>query len=115
MSGARSGRVPGHGLERGPRVGIVLDGRPALAYEGESVAAAVMADRDLALRETERRAPRGYYCGMGVCFDCVMVVDGVPNTRTCVTWVREGMTVEHQIAASPASAVSDAAGDPHTH
>ena len=33
---------------------------------------------------------------MGVCFDCLVVVDGVPNTRACVTWVREGMVVERQ-------------------
>lgn len=94
-----AGRVPGHGLERGRRVEIVIDGRPAEAYEGESVAAAVMADRDLALRRTDKGDARGYFCGMGVCFDCVMVVDGVPQTRTCVTWVREGMTVDHQDGA----------------
>jgi predicted molibdopterin-dependent oxidoreductase YjgC len=103
-----AGRVPGHGLERGRRVEIVIDGRPAEAYEGESVAAAVMADRGLGLRRTERRDARGYYCGMGVCFDCVMVVDGVPQTRTCVTFVREGMTVAHQEGAGP-TAASDAA------
>ncbi|WP_378144014.1 (2Fe-2S)-binding protein [Cnuibacter sp. UC19_7] len=101
MSGTR---LPGHGLERGRRIEFVLDGVPAEAYEGETVSAAVMADRDLGLRTTERAQPRGYFCGMGVCFDCVMVVDGVPNTRTCVTWVREGMTVEHQDGAGPAGA-----------
>lgn len=98
-----SGRVPGHGLERGSRVEIVIDGVAAAAYEGESVSAAVMADRGLELRETVRHDPRGYYCGMGACFDCLMVVDGVPNTRTCVTWVRDGMTVERQLGASPAA------------
>lgn len=91
-----AGRVPGHGLERGASVRFSIDGEPFEAFEGESVAAAVMADRGLELRRTEGRDPRGYYCGMGACFDCVMIVDGVPNTRTCVTWVREGMTVEHQ-------------------
>lgn len=75
---------------------ISVDGTPCEAYEGESVAAAVMADGGLELRRTEAGAPRGYFCGMGVCFDCVMTVDGVPNTRTCVTWVRDGMTVERQ-------------------
>ena len=99
-----SGRVPGHGLERGPRIEILIDGVASEAYEGESVSAAVMADRGLGLRETARHDPRGYYCGMGACFDCIMVVDGVPNTRTCVTWVRDGMTVEHQVGAGPASA-----------
>ena len=94
-----SGRVPGHGLERGAPVEIVLDGQPVQAFEGETVAAAVMAAGGLELRRTEDGSPRGYFCGMGVCFDCVMVVDGVPSTRTCVTWVRDGMTVEHQAGA----------------
>lgn len=97
-----AGRVPGHGLERGAPVSIVIDGAPAEAFEGETVAAAVMADRGLELRQTDHHDPRGYFCGMGVCFDCVMVVDGVPNTRTCVTWVREGMTVERQVGSAPA-------------
>jgi hypothetical protein len=102
MSSRASGRVPGHGLERGGRVSIVIDGVASEAYEGESVSAAVMADRGLGLRSTAKGDPRGYYCGMGACFDCIMVVDGVPNTRTCVTWVRDGMTVEHQVGAGPA-------------
>lgn len=96
-----AGRVPGHGLERGRRVEILIDGRRSEAFEGESVAAAVMADRSLELRRTDQGDARGYYCGMGVCFDCVMVVDGIPQTRTCVTWVRDGMTVEHQRGAGP--------------
>ncbi len=99
-----SGRVQGHGLERGPRVLVHVDGDPVEAFEGESVAAAVMADRGLELRETEHHDPRGYFCGMGVCFDCVMIVDGVPNTRTCVTWVREGMTIERQLGSASAAA-----------
>ena len=102
-------RLRGHGLDRGRRIGFVLDGAAAEAYEGETVSAAVMADRDLGLRVTDRAQPRGYFCGMGVCFDCVMVVDGVPNTRTCVTWVRDGMVVEHQDGAGPAGAAGSAA------
>lgn len=97
-----AGRVPGHGLERGARVELILDGVPVEAFEGESVAAAVMAADGLELRRTEAHDHRGYYCGMGVCFDCVMVVDGVPHTRTCMTWVRDGMVVEHQEGSAPA-------------
>jgi NADH dehydrogenase/NADH:ubiquinone oxidoreductase subunit G len=40
---------------------------------------------------------------MGVCFDCLVVVDGVPNTRACVTWVREGMHVARQDGLVPAA------------
>ena len=40
--------------------------------------------------------PRGIFCGMGVCFDCLVVVDGVTNTRACAAWAREGMDVRRQ-------------------
>ena len=85
------------GLERGARVVVTLDGRPVIAYEGESVAALLLAEGITATRVTRGGEPRGVYCGMGVCFDCLVVVDGVPNTRACVTWVRDGMNVERQI------------------
>jgi predicted molibdopterin-dependent oxidoreductase YjgC len=90
-------RLPsGHGLERGARVSLILDGRDVVAYEGESVAAILLAEGHVATRTTQAGDPRGIYCGMGVCFDCLVVVDGVPNTRACVTWVREGMVVSRQ-------------------
>jgi predicted molibdopterin-dependent oxidoreductase YjgC len=99
-----SARLPdGHGLERGARVSLSLDGRPVTAYEGETVAAALLAEGHVATRTTPGGSPRGVYCGMGVCFDCLVVVDGVPNTRACVTWVRDGMDVARQDGFVPAS------------
>jgi predicted molibdopterin-dependent oxidoreductase YjgC len=90
-------RLPAtHGLQRGPEVSITVDGRPASAYLGESVAAALMADGDLSTRTTSGGERRGLFCGMGVCFDCLVIVDGVPGTRACVTWVREGMDIARQ-------------------
>ncbi len=83
-------------LERGPRVEIVLDGRPVEAFEGETVAAVLLAQGEIATRRTVAGEPRGIFCGMGVCFDCLVVVDGVPNTRACMTWVRGGMQVQRQ-------------------
>lgn len=87
---------PTHGLERGVQVVLTLDGRPVTAFEGESVAALLLAEGIVATRLTPGGEPRGVYCGMGVCFDCLVVVDGVPNTRACMTWVRDGMRVELQ-------------------
>jgi aerobic-type carbon monoxide dehydrogenase small subunit (CoxS/CutS family) len=84
------------GLARGEAVAITVDGRPVPAYLGESVAAALLAGGDLTTRTTAGGEARGVFCGMGVCFDCLVVVDGVPNTRACVTWVREGMDIAHQ-------------------
>ncbi|HEY3185438.1 MAG TPA: (2Fe-2S)-binding protein [Gaiellaceae bacterium] len=90
-------RLPlGPELERGPRVEIVLDGRPVEAYEGETVAAVLLGEGQIATRTTVSGEPRGIFCGMGVCFDCLVVVDGVPNTRACMTWVRDGMRVSRQ-------------------
>jgi predicted molibdopterin-dependent oxidoreductase YjgC len=98
-------RLPdGHGLERGARLSLTLDGRTVNAYEGETVAAVLLAEGHIATRKTRSGSPRGVYCGMGVCFDCLVVVDGVPNTRACVTWVREGMDVARQDGLVPAGA-----------
>lgn len=92
------------GLRRGPQVPLTIDGRPATAFVGESVVAALLADGsdDLATRTTRAGDPRGLFCGMGVCFDCLVVVDGVPGTRACMTWVREGMVVSRQDGAGTA-------------
>jgi D-hydroxyproline dehydrogenase subunit gamma len=90
-----------HGLERGHRVELMLDGRPVVGYEGESIATVLFAEGHLSTRTTRDGAPRGVFCGMGVCFDCLVVVDGIPNTRACVTWVREGMDVRRQVGFGP--------------
>lgn len=104
MGAVASGRLPsGHGLERGAPVSLTLDGRKVAAYEGETVAAVLLAEGHIAMRTTPGGSPRGVYCGMGVCFDCLVVVDGVPNTRACVTWVREGMDVARQESSGPVS------------
>ncbi len=76
---------------------IYFEGRPVEARAGEPVAAALLAAGIKALRITRRRhEPRGVFCALGRCTDCVMVVDGIPNTRTCVTPVRQGMQVRRQ-------------------
>ena len=84
-------------VSRGPALEIIVDGRPLRAFLGESVAVALLAAGKRTLRTTPRTSePRGLYCGIGVCFDCVMVVDGQPNMRACQTRVRPGMCVETQ-------------------
>jgi hypothetical protein len=83
-------------LERGPAVTVLLEGRPTTAYLGETVATVLLAEGHLATRTTVGGEPRGVFCGMGVCFDCLVVVDGVPNTRACMTWVSEGMQIARQ-------------------
>ena len=85
-----------HGLARGPRLTLTLDGNPVTAYDGETVATVLLAEGRIATRTTAGGEPRGVFCGMGVCFDCLVVVDGLPNTRACMTQVREGMDVRRQ-------------------
>lgn len=84
-------------VARGAEIEITVDGHPLRAYEGETVAAALMATGRRALRTTSRRGePRGLYCGIGLCFECVMTVDGRPNVRTCQLRVRPGLRVQSQ-------------------
>jgi predicted molibdopterin-dependent oxidoreductase YjgC len=96
------------GMRRGPRVTVTVDAQPIDCHLGETVAAVLIADGSPATRTTRLGSPRGVFCGMGVCFDCLVVVDGVPNTRACMTWVRDGMQISHQdgFAARDATSVT---------
>jgi predicted molibdopterin-dependent oxidoreductase YjgC len=86
------------GLERGPRLTFTFDGKPIVAYQGESIAAALMAAGHRTLRSTPLLdQPRGVFCGMGVCFDCLVVIDGRPSIRACLTPAADGMRVETQV------------------
>ena len=74
---------------------ILVDGREIEAFEGESIAAAMYAAGLRVHRITPKNGePRGVFCNIGRCTDCIMKVDGQPNVRTCVTRVKEGMVVE---------------------
>lgn len=83
--------------EIGKKVTLFLDGKLIEALEGEPVATALMAAGHRVLRYTnQHHEPRGIFCALGRCTDCMMIVDGQPNVRTCITPVRDGMTVETQ-------------------
>lgn len=76
---------------------IYYEDRPIAAREGEPIAAALAAAGIRVHRTTEKtHEPRGVYCAMGRCTDCMMIVDGEPNVRTCITPVRDGMRVQVQ-------------------
>lgn len=79
-------------------VTIYFDGKALPARRGDSIAAALIGAGELACRTTAvSGVPRAPYCMMGVCFDCLVVVDGVGNQQGCLTPVREGMTIERQL------------------
>ncbi len=81
-----------------PMVKIIVDGEPMEAREGEMIAAALIANGKKYFRKTiKTHEPRGIYCGIGRCTDCVMTVNGIPNVRTCITPVEGGMVIETQM------------------
>ena len=82
-------------VRRGRPVTIIVDNRPLDAFEGESIGAALLAAGHRVLRRAPRTgAPRGLFCGMGVCFDCLVTVDRDRRLRSCMTVVRDGMRVD---------------------
>ncbi len=91
----------------GSPVRLHFDGREIEALEGETIAAALAASDIVAVRQARSGAPRGPFCGMGVCFDCLVTVDGRPSQRACLTKVAAGMDVRSSPAAT-ASAVEPA-------
>jgi hypothetical protein len=82
-----------HGVDRGRPVTIYFEDEPLPAFAGESVAVALLAAGRRRLRLSPRAgAPRGLLCGMGICQECVVVVDGC-TVPSCLLPSREGMRV----------------------
>jgi glycine/D-amino acid oxidase-like deaminating enzyme len=90
-------------MRPGPVVSVKFDGQEIAAIEGETIAAALAASGITTFRKARSGAPRGPFCGMGVCFDCLVTVDGRPSQRACLARVRAGMDVRSTPEASPAS------------
>ena len=77
------------------------DGKDMQGYEGEPIAAALKANGVMVHRYTmKQHKPRGIFCAIGRCTDCVMGGDGEPNVRTCMTPLKEGMDVRTQYGVS---------------
>lgn len=81
--------------------GFTFNGRPVALRAGQSVAAALTESGERAFRITAKDEKRGMFCGMGVCQDCLVTVDGVPNQRACMTPAQDGMQVATQVAFAP--------------
>lgn len=74
-----------------------FDGTEITAEPGQSVGAALIAAGHRSWRTTRHdRKPRGLFCGIGICFDCLVVVNGRPNQRACLTEVQAGDDVRPQ-------------------
>ena len=78
-------------------VEFTFDGRPLTAQAGQTVGAALLAEGIRSWRTTRFGGrPRGLFCGIGVCFDCLIVVNGLPDVRACQRLVADGDAIATQ-------------------
>jgi predicted molibdopterin-dependent oxidoreductase YjgC len=90
-------------------VAVTIDGRSFAARAGDSVAATLFAAGINACRTTPvSGSERGPFCMMGVCFDCLVTIDGRPNQQGCLVPVRDGMRIERQSGARTAGEAAQA-------
>jgi sarcosine oxidase subunit alpha len=81
-----------------PEIGLIVDGKPVAARAGDTVAAALLAAGIPHCRTTPvSETPRAPYCLMGVCFDCLVTIDGVGSRQACLVPVQDGMCVDTQL------------------
>ena len=73
---------------------IEVNGQPIAARQGQTVAAALLAAGRRVFRQTESGEPRGLFCGMGVCFDCLVTINGLSEQRACIIPVQPGMQIQ---------------------
>ncbi len=82
-------------IKRKQKITLKVNGTEIQAYKGETVLAALIAAGYKTLKNNPvNQEPRGALCGMGVCFECTVTINGVPNIRACMTEVSEGMNIE---------------------
>ena len=82
-------------LVRGNQITVTINNKPVIAYEGELVST-VLYEEGIQIFQIKHKTgnPSGIYCGMGICYECLVTINGVPNTRACQTPVVEGMAIE---------------------
>ncbi|MHA1608581.1 MAG: FAD-dependent oxidoreductase [Candidatus Njordarchaeales archaeon] len=88
-------------FKRGRKIKFYFENQEVEGYEGESVAIALYANGIDVLSWTPEGRPRGTFCMIGKCSSCFMIVDGIPNVRTCREPVREGMHISRQRGLPP--------------
>ncbi|MCS7258873.1 MAG: (2Fe-2S)-binding protein [candidate division WOR-3 bacterium] len=84
-------------FKKGRRVRFYFEGKELYGYEGEPIAASLIANGIKVFRYTEKKhRPRGFFCAVGKCSSCLMIVNDIPNVMVCVEPLKEGMNVKRQ-------------------
>ncbi|PKN85975.1 MAG: hypothetical protein CVU46_09320 [Chloroflexi bacterium HGW-Chloroflexi-8] len=82
-------------IERGKKIQVIVDDKRIEAFEGETVAAALLTAGITTFRHSQKnKEPRGLYCGMGICYECLVTINGVHAQRACITTIKDGMRIE---------------------
>ncbi|KAF2958897.1 pyridine nucleotide-disulfide oxidoreductase [Thermotoga sp. Ku-13t] len=103
MGGETLRRIVEHPILKAKTARVVkfyFEDKELEALEGETIAAALIANGIDVFGKSERGRPRGFFCAIGKCSSCLMLVDGEPNVRVCITLVKEGMRVQRQLGRS---------------
>lgn len=81
---------------------LIFNGEPLTARPGQTIAGAMLATGRQSWRTTAReRRPRGLFCGIGVCFDCLVTVNGIRDVRACQRPAVDGDVIELQDETLP--------------
>jgi sarcosine oxidase subunit alpha len=84
----------GQAINRGEQVQIIINDKPVIAYAGELVSTVLQAEGiQIFNRKHKTGNPSGIYCGMGICYECLVTINGIPNIRACQTIVENSMII----------------------
>ncbi|WP_432472514.1 (2Fe-2S)-binding protein [Amphritea sp. HPY] len=90
-------------------ISLTINDKPVTVPEGSTLWAAMALAGETATRISPvTRQSRSAYCAMGICFECMVEIDGMPNQQACLTQVREGMTVNCQVITEHTSLLDSA-------
>jgi predicted molibdopterin-dependent oxidoreductase YjgC len=87
---------------------LTFDGREVTTHAGQTVGAALVDAGIRSWRTTRTHGrPRGLFCGIGVCYDCLITVDGLANQRACLVRAADGMQLSSEPAPLPTPGATD--------
>jgi sarcosine oxidase subunit alpha len=85
---------------KGRRIDIVVNGKPMSVLSGATVAAALLNEDVSRFRESVIGEARGPVCGMGICYECRVTINDVPQQRACLRVVEHGMRIETGVSVA---------------